>query len=278
MKDEQEKLEKEETDNRFSLTDDKDIRVFFSVTPFGDELIKAVLEDVKDFEGKAEPQKVFGKLGNHYVVFDYFRKTSKYYIDLEMQRSRDPDIEERASRYLNWITNSILKDYGNFERRGVVIVFFDYWKFDKNLLLKKVLHAEDAQTVNGQIYYVNMHYHGKEIDSYLYRICRDLQRAERGEFYSLETDIIRTVVEYYQQKGGREQAMEQYRKDSEILVDKGVEIGTARGRTEGISEGRNQILFNMCANPKFTDADIADAGNIPVSEVTALRKRLSGAK
>jgi len=248
------------------ITSDMAMRVLFSCTDLGDELIKAVLVDVGEFEGKKEPQKILGNPSGHYVAFDYFRRSSKYFIDLEMQYSPDSKIEKRASHYLIWILSRILVRYGDFLREGAVIVFLDHWIFEKNLLLKKIVKKDNFKTFCGQIYFVNTNYHGKEIDSYLYRICMDLQRVEKEEYHSLVTNIIRTVVEYYQEKGGKEKAMKEYMKMREADV--------RRGR----KEARDEILFDMCKDPSFTDAQIAKCAKIPASEVPALRKRLSEAK
>ena len=253
------------------ITSDMAMRVLFSCTDLGDELIKAVLsEDVGEFEGRKEPQKILGNPSRHYVVFDYFRRTSRYYFDLEIQHSPDPKIQRRAFRYLVCLLYSIFRRYGDFKRNGVVIVFLDHWMFDRNLLVKKEYYGEYDFGPGNQIYYVNTNYRGKEMDSYLYRICMDLQRVNREDFRSLKTDILKTVVEYYQEKGGKEKAMKEYMKRREEDV--------RRGRKEGISEGRDQILSTMCEDPDMTDEKIAKYGKIPVSEVPALRKRLSEAK
>lgn len=256
----------EEKREGIPIAKDLIIRDLFNLTELGDECIKAVIPDIGPFEKKEEVQKEIGSPPKNYVSFDYYRQSENYIIDLEIQYSPDSNIVTRANHYMAILLNRVFELYGEDKKKAVVIVFLNHWQFEKKLLVKTRFNEVEEEKVRAQVYYVNLQYHGTKIDSYLYRLCMDFQRAQKGQYEKLETKIIHDVVEYLIKEGGHNNIMKEY--------DKLILTATQNGK----AEERQEVVLTMCKDPSFTDAQIAKIGKIPVSQVLALRRKLAEAK
>ena len=250
----------------YTISSDRVTRYLFSLTDFGDELIRAVVLECDSFLEDKEIQKELGE--KHTVIFDYYRQTNQFEIDLEMQHSKTSHVETRMQNYLIYILYDILQEYGARTKRAIAIMYLDHWPFEKDLLLKKEFPDDVSEKLQGQIYYVNIHYQGKAIDSYLYRICQDFQTAELGLFRPFQTEIFSDVVKYYHQ-GGKERIMSE---NDEIYLT-GKKQGRQEGRQEGKLEQKEETIRKMCLNPKYSNDEIAEVNDVPLSEVLALRKK-----
>ena len=71
------------------------------------------------------------------------------------------------------------------------------------------------------------------------------------------------MVEYYQNEGGKELAMKDYERDMVTNLEKGIK--------QGNEQTKEKMILNMCRNLNFSDEDIANVGEVSVSEVVALR-------
>ena len=251
----------------YTITSDRVIRSLFNLTPLGDEMIIGVLPDCDSFIEDKETQKEFGD--NSIVIFDYYRQTEKFEIDLEMQHSKTSHVETRMQNYLIYILYDILQKYGQRTKKAVAIMFLDHWPFEKDLLLKKEFPDDVSEKLQGQIYYVNIPYQGKSIDSYLYRLCQDFQTVEQGLFRPFQTAIFPYVVKYYHH-GGKEKIMSE---NDEIYL-----TGKKQGKEEGKQEQKEETIRKMCANPKYSNDEIAEVNGVSLSEVIAQRKKLLESK
>lgn len=260
---------------KYTISSDRVTRYLFSLTDLGDELIRAVVLECDSFLEKKEIQKELGE--KHTVIFDYYRQTNRFEIDLEMQHSKTSHVEIRMQNYLLYILYDILQEYGLRTKRAIAIMYLDHWPFEKDLLLKKEFPDEISKKLQGQIYFVNIHYQGKAIDSYLYRICQDFQTAESGLFRPFQTEIFSDVVKYYHQ-GGKQRIMSENDEIYQTGKKEGKQEGRQEGRKEGKLEQKEATIYKMCLNPKYSNAEIAEVNDVPLSEVIAQRKKLSERK
>ena len=77
------------------------------------------------------------------------------------------------------------------------------------------------------------------------------------------------VAKYYLEEGGKEQIMGKI----ELFMNNERQKWYQNGFDQGVDQGKEDVLLDMCRNPKYTDEDIAELGHISVSEVKALSEK-----
>ena len=208
----------------------------------------------------------------HSVILDAIAEDERgRFINYEMQKGNEPNLEERRRVYEGSLNIAFLgkgSDYSNLPDQ--ISIFLMNWDIHKRG--KAVYHSlwrdDDCFVTDWSMerYDVNLAYEGTDTEEG--RMIHDLHCRNPRDML---TGVLRKKMDEI--KNTKEGRME-YMSDSARLIAKGEARGLAKGEAKGIAEGKRKSIETILRDKLATPEQISKSFTMPLSEVLEIANNL----